>query len=47
MPTGILLVEYVPLFALLAVGHILGRYGSREKFGGMNFSQHNKKMMGR
>ena len=47
MPTGILLIEYVPLFALLAAGHILGRYGRREKFGGINFSQHNKKMMGR
>ena len=46
MPTWILLVEYLPLFALLAVGPILGRYTSREKFGGMDISQHNKKMIG-
>ncbi len=46
MPTWILLVEYLPLFALLAVGHILRRYTSRGIFGGMNFSQQNKKMIG-
>ena len=46
MPTWILLVEYLPLFALLAAGHILGKYTSRAKFSGMNFSQPNKKMIG-
>jgi hypothetical protein len=46
MPTWILLVEYLPLFALLATGHILGRYAGRVHSGGMNFSQHTKKMIG-
>jgi hypothetical protein len=46
MPTWILLVEYLPLFALLAAGHILARYTRSENFCGMNFSQHNKKMIG-
>ena len=46
MPTWILLVEYLPLFALLAAGHILGRYTRRDNFSGMNFSQPNKKMIG-
>ena len=46
MPTWILLVEYLPLFALLAAGPILGRYTRLEKVGGINFNQQNKKTIG-
>jgi hypothetical protein len=46
MPTWILLVEYLPLFALLAAGYILRKYTSRGKTAGMNFSRKNEEMAG-
>jgi hypothetical protein len=46
MPTWILLVEYLPLFALLAAGPILRKYPRRNKIAGEGFSQNNKKMAG-
>ncbi len=38
MPTWIPLAEYFPLFALLAAGHILRKYTSRNKIAGTGFS---------
>jgi hypothetical protein len=46
MPTWILLVEYLPLFALLAAGYILSKYTSRDKIAGPGLSQNIKKMAG-
>jgi len=46
MPTWILLVEYLPLFALLAAGYILRKYTSRGKIAGMNFSRKNEEIAG-
>ena len=46
MPTWILLVEYLPLFALLAAGYILREYTSRGKIAGMNFSRKNEEIAG-
>jgi hypothetical protein len=46
MPTWILLVEYLPLFALLAAGYILRKHTSRGKTAGMNFSRKNEEMAG-
>ena len=44
MPTWILLVEYLPLFALLATGFILRQYATRRKISGMNFSRKNEEI---
>ncbi|MGB5745418.1 MAG: glycosyltransferase family 87 protein [Desulfobacterales bacterium] len=46
MPTWILLVEYLPLFALLAAGFILRQYAKRRKISGIQFSRQNKEMEG-
>jgi hypothetical protein len=39
MPTWILLAEYLPLFALLAVGFILRKAGKRGEIAGLDFSR--------
>jgi hypothetical protein len=44
MPTWILLVEYLPLFALLAAGFIFKKYGLFRKISDMGFSSKNKDM---
>ena len=46
MPTWVLLVEYLPLFALLAAGFILRRYAKRRKIFGIQFSRKNAEMEG-
>lgn len=44
MPTWILLIEYLPLFALLAAGFILREYAKRQKISDMK-SNHKKEEM--
>ncbi len=44
MPTWILLVEYLPLFALLAAGFILKQYGKQRMHSGMEFSREKEEM---
>jgi len=44
MPTWVLLVEYLPLFALLAAGFILKQYGQQRKHSGMEFSRKKEEM---
>ena len=46
MPAWILLVEYLPLFALLAAGFILREYNKRQKNTGMDLSRKKKEMAG-
>ncbi len=46
MPTWILLVEYLPLFALLATGFILRQYATRHKISGMEFNHKKKRWRG-
>ncbi len=46
MPIWILLVEYLPLFALLATGFILRQYATRHKISGMEFNHKKKEMAG-
>jgi hypothetical protein len=46
MPTWVLLVEYLPLFALLAAGFILKQYAKRRKISGIQFSRKNEEMEG-
>ena len=46
MPTWILLVEYLPLFALLATGFIFRQYAKRRKISDMKFSLRNKEIAG-
>ena len=46
MPTWVLLVEYLPLFALLAAGFILKQYPKRRKIFGIQFSRKNEEMKG-
>ena len=44
MPTWIFLVEYLPLFALLAAGFILRQYAGQRKIFGLEFSRKKKEM---
>jgi len=44
MPTWILLVEYLPLFTLLATGFILRQYATRRRISSMNFSRKNEEI---
>ncbi len=46
MPTWVLLVEYLPLFALLTGGYIFRGYSKRRNRSGMEFSRKNEEMMG-
>jgi len=46
MPTWILLVEYLPLFALLTVGYIFRRYRKRRNRSGMEISRKKEEMVG-
>jgi len=46
MPTWILLVEYLPLFALLATGFIFRQYAKRRKISDMKFNLRNKEIAG-
>ena len=46
MPSWVLLVEYLPLFALLAAGFILKQYAKRRKISGIQFSRKNEEMEG-
>lgn len=46
MPTWILLVEYLPLFALLATGFIFRQYAKRRKISDMKFSLKKKERTG-
>ena len=46
MPTWILLVEYLPLFALLATGFIFRQYAKRRKISDMKFSLKKKERAG-
>jgi hypothetical protein len=45
MPTWILLVEYLPLFALLIAGYIFRGYNRRHKRSGMGFSRKKEQMV--
>ena len=44
MPTWILLVEYLPLFALLAAGFIFRQYGASRKISDLKFNPKKKEM---
>lgn len=46
MPAWILLVEYLPLFALLAAGFILRQYAKRQKISDMRFNHKKEEMAG-
>jgi hypothetical protein len=46
MPTWVLLVEYLPLLALLAAGFILRKYAKRRKILGMQFNHKKHEMEG-
>jgi len=46
MPTWVLLVEYLPLLALLAAGFMLRKYAKRRKIFGMPFSRKKHEMEG-
>ena len=46
MPTWILLVEYLPLFALLATGFIFRKYGASRKISDMGFGRKKNEMAG-
>jgi hypothetical protein len=45
MPTWILLIEYLPLFALLIAGYIFRGYNRRHKRSGMGFSRKKEQMV--
>jgi len=46
MPTWILLVEYLPLFALLITGFMFSKYNRRQKIAGREFSRKNGEIEG-
>ncbi len=46
MPTWILLVEYLPLFALLAAGFIFRKYNASRKISDMGFDPKKKEILG-
>jgi hypothetical protein len=46
MPTWILLVEYLPLFAILITGFMFSKYSRRQKIAGREFSRKNGEIEG-
>ena len=44
MPNWVLLVEYLPLFALLVIGYMVKKYNSRGRTSGMVFSNKNEEL---